>query len=188
MDPHISPIVSNPQQLMPSWRQRHGARLEHCGASNVPRFELRATWLGRVQCRCQATSTWSGRCLEKPRLAPGAGEIWLVKSGWWKERRKGTQKVGYVMWLIYFLYFSLVCRCCYLICWELFPIMVAKQSQVQDDMFPFLEGSDLASKQKCKFFSSWKRECNSWRFPSERDMFKKGTLQCPELLYGDPGW
>lgn len=23
----------------------------------------------------------------------------------WKERRKGTQKVGYVMWLIYFLYF-----------------------------------------------------------------------------------
>ena len=104
----------------------------------------------------------------------------------WKERRKGTQKVVVCGWFIFS--FLLVCRCCYLICWELFPNIVAKQSQVQDDMLPFLEGSDLASKQKRKFFSSWKRECNLRRFPSERDMFKKGTLQCPELLYGDPGW
>ena len=106
----------------------------------------------------------------------------------WKERRKGTQKVGVCYVVDLFSLFLLVCRCCYLICWELFPSIVAKQSQVQDDMFPFLEGSDLASKQKRKFFSSWKRECNLWRFPSERDMVKKGTLQCPELLYGDPGW
>ena len=101
MDPHRSP--SFPAAAVPeALRQRHGARLEHCGASNLPRLELRATWLGRVQCRCQATSTWSGRCLEKPRLAPGAGEIWLVKSQGERKGGKVPKKWGMLCgWFVF---------------------------------------------------------------------------------------
>ena len=100
MDPG-SPYIPHRFQL----RQRHGARLEHCGASNVPRFELRATWLGQstVSMLSDEHVKWQ-RPWEAP-IGAGAEKNLVGEISRWKEGGKVPKKWGMLCGWLFSLFF-----------------------------------------------------------------------------------